>query len=81
MKNCILWEGHHTRAGKERYNEGTTETCYGLTETPVPHPSALLKQEGGKEVEVEAQPRNQVIGAKCFNLVLILTILIFFNCQ
>jgi len=41
VKDWILWEGPHTGAGEEHEEERAAEMkCYGLTTTPVPHPSA-----------------------------------------
>lgn len=49
MKDCIPWEGPYAGAEEECKEERAAEMkCYGLTATPITHPSVLL---GLKEVE------------------------------
>ena len=66
MKDCIPCKGSHTGTREESEGEEVAETkCYGLTATPVSHPSALLG--GGREVESEDESRKKGgVGGSCF---------------
>jgi len=62
MEDCLLWEGHHTRAGEECGEEGAAETCDELIVIPFPVPLHCWG-ERRREIRSEVKPgRKEGVG-------------------
>lgn len=60
--------GRDHNAGVEQYEEGglAEPVCYGLTSTPVPHPSCIAQGEETEESGEEFNLGRMQMGARCF---------------